>query len=229
MRSVITVPISSSYPATSGNRSRASAIAEMLAYVGGESAPEAQSRAGRAFDAAVREYNTVAWRFNRLTQDITLSSTAGTADYTLETDFRSPLNATVLDNSGDSVDIVTWVPYERWRGARPDQSGTGSQPELYTVRNEHQTGVVTFDPPTSGTNTHPTVQIDYHRRILVQSGSGSVLNVPLEVDEAIFQLALSKVIAMIIGHKGATDARILAQAIRNDVERLWRDFDEQGN
>lgn len=224
------VVTTASFPASGSNRARNAVISELTEWTGGGNRTEMQVRAGRAWDSAVRQFNAIAWRFNRMQDDITLSSTSGTTDYTLNTDFRSPLKAMLLDSSSRLVEgPLIWMPYGQWVASWPDQTGTGNQPELYTVRNEHETGIVTFDPPTSGSNTYPTVRIDYHRRILTQSGDTGVLNVPQEVDEAIFQLALAIFISKVRSYQEARDQFTLAARMRSECERMWRDFDEQGN
>lgn len=224
------VVTSASFPASGGNRPRNAAISELTEWTGSGNRPEMQVRAGRSWDSAVRQFNAIAWRFNRMQDDITLSSTSGTTDYTLNTDFRSPLRAMLLDSDSKIAGgPLRWIPYIAWTASFPDQTGTGSEPEFYTVRNEHETGVVTVDPPTSGSNTYPTLRIDYHRRILTQAGDTGVLNVPQEMDEAIFQLALAIFISKVRSYAEARDQFTLAARLRAECERMWRDYDEQGN
>ena len=73
--SQIVVQRAVSFPATGTNRTRGQAQQELLEYVGGEDRGNAQRRAGLVWDASVREFNTVAWVFNRVIDDITLDST----------------------------------------------------------------------------------------------------------------------------------------------------------
>jgi len=66
---------SSAFPQTSANRTRTTASSELAQYVGGESRGDSLIRCGQAWDAAVRAFNDIAWKFNRVVQDISIDST----------------------------------------------------------------------------------------------------------------------------------------------------------
>lgn len=66
-----------SYPQTGDNRTRADIVKDILDYVGGESSTTMAERAGRALNAAIRYFNSVAWSFNRITDDILLDPNVG--------------------------------------------------------------------------------------------------------------------------------------------------------
>jgi len=63
------------FPQTGANRTRAQAASELAQYVGGENASASTIRTAQAWDAAVRAFNSVPWKFNRVVQDILLDST----------------------------------------------------------------------------------------------------------------------------------------------------------
>ena len=342
------VPGGSGYPQTSSNRTRANAILEILEYVGGEEDIAAQGRAGRVWDAAVREFNSVAWKFNRLVEDISLSSSMldnttapsvsrdagagvgftlatgktitywaeervkigsqvarrnvcpstktvalsgdGTNDkpvitrpstvnadtthwalfgtatngifpdgaeisevaiatttiedlrtgnnpelpvgelyyvsrYLLNADFRNPKSAVVLDTDGGEVYQVDWMDFEefvRWNVT--DLSGSASGPEYYTMRNLHETGEVIVIPRQLRPATYPTLRLTYCRRIALAPGASDVLDVPLEMDEAIFQLAVAKMLAKVKMFEASVAAHQLANALRFAVETEYRDY-----
>lgn len=227
--SIVTGSPASNFPQTGSNRTRSQAVAEIAEHAGGDDRSIVAARAGRAWDAAVREFNTVAWRFNRMVQDITLVTL--TPDYTLNSDFRSPLRALILDSSSETIDEVSWMSYPEWTMAYPDQSSTASYPDIYTARNVHETGLVTFDPIPKAPFQYPKVRVHYHRRIALATSDGSRLDVPMEVDEAIFALALAKFMAKVTGFQtaesaGASPFYVTARALRSDVEREWRDYED---
>lgn len=62
------------YPQTGANRSRAQVRTELGDLSGGGNKPDIKAKADRAWDAAVREFNSVAWSFNRVTEDIEIGS-----------------------------------------------------------------------------------------------------------------------------------------------------------
>jgi hypothetical protein len=212
------------FPQTGDNRARSDALAELASYVGGESRPEVIVRAGRALDAAVRGFNDVAWRFNRVTEDITL--VADTKTYSLSTNWRNPIRAQVVDSNSLEQITLGWVPYELWIENFWNQESGGPQPQYYTALNIHNAGTVRYEPFPTGTLTHPTVRHTYHKRIAIASGSGDKLNVPVEVDEAIFMLAKAKLIEQSLPPRTSQAAYILARERRFAVEREWRDWPE---
>lgn len=215
------------FPQTGSNRQRHLALAELAEYVGGVGRPEVLARAGRAWDAAVREFNTVSWRFNRVSQSITL--VPGTKTYTLSTDFRGPYRACMLDSNGVEKWQLEWMTYECWLDIYSSgTSGGSSLPDYYTAFNSHNAGLVRFEPWPTGTLTYPTAQLNYFRRIALATGSDDVLNVPMEVDEAVFQLAAAMLLERTKG-SDSDDARNMrgqAKALRMECQLEHRDWPE---
>lgn len=226
MSDVVVVTVSG-FPQTSANRTRANATTELAEYAGGSDRPEVQARAGRCWDAAVREFNTVAWRFNRVTQDITL--VPGTKTYTLATDFRTPLRGQLLDSGGLSVYVLGWIPYELWQQYYFAQTNGTSLPTLYTAFNVHNQGLVRFEPFPTGTLTYPTAQLSYIRRVALATGNDDRLNIPMEVDEAVFQLAAAMLNERTKGADSDSSQRLRANAkvLRLECEREHRDWIEE--
>ena len=226
MSEVVIIP-ASSFSQTSSNRTRQTATIELSEYTGGSDRPEVLARAGRAWDAAVREFNTVGWRFCRSTNNITLSSAS--KEYTLATDFRSQVRCQLLDANSNSVNCpLEWIPYEEWLVKFGDQTVGGVVPYRYTALNIHNLGTVRFDPYIVGTPTYPTAQITYLHRIALAPGFTDSLNVPMEVDEAIFMLAASKLVGRAKGQDEARGLRAEADMLRSACEREHRDWPDLG-
>ena len=226
----IVVGLSSGFPQTSTGRTREQLATDILDFTGGSDRPEAVVKAGRTIDSAVREYNNVAWKFNRLQDDITLTAKSGstvTRDYTLNTDFKQAFSAVMVDSDGNTRYRVDWIPYEQWARRFPDQSSTGSVPFFYTIRNKHQTGIVTVDPGPGENLTWPTLRINYNRRIALGQASSSVLNVPEEVEEGITQLAISNLLARTGETPQWERQRIIAFQLRIDLEAEHRDWPDR--
>ena len=217
---------SASYPQTGANRTRESASIELASFVGGPDDADVQSRCALSWDAAVREYNSVAWKFCRVRQSITLTATDV---FALESDFRSPLRAVLLDSNSKVVNYpIEYVPYPEWLDRIGPNTGTGSMPQAYTARDTHISGQVLIWPTLGSTITYPTLRLDYHRWIsLVGSG---VLNVSRDVDEGIFQLAMANQYAKArgAGHKDSIAQKSYAMGLRNDLERIHRDWPDYG-
>ena len=213
------------YPDTFQNRTRTQVQDELLEFVGGVGRTDAASRAGLAWDAAVREFNSVAWRFNIRTTDVTLINDQ--QEYTLPDKVRSPVRCHMVDSNGRTRTIVWWIPYTEWLLARPDQSTGASIPSRYTMQNIHETGNVILDPRPLTPFTYPTARLTYATWIDLQPTAGSKLDVPSDVDEAIFQLATAKLMSKNKRYgKEAIAAFQFAKAFRNDIERNHRIFGE---
>lgn len=339
------------YPQSGGNRTRAEASTELAEYIGGENSDSAKNRAARSWDAAVREFNGIAWKFNRLTQDLPLFSSmldntavptlgrdtgSGTgftltsgktivywveervkvgtavtkrnlttgalvvtltgdgtndkpvitrpttvnADTThwalfgtrtdglfpngreisevaiatttiedtrtgndpavpvgdpyflgegdLSTDFKSPKAAFLVDSDGHSSWPLEYIPYYEWLQLyNEDRNLVSTSLDVFTVRNPHETGKVLWYPRIQRPASWVALRLIYHRRILLASTNESRLNVPVEVEQAIFDLAVAKHISKVRGfttEKGVTSAFILAKQSRQTVEAEHRDW-----
>ena len=149
-------------------------------------------------------------------------------DYALSADFRTPIVAEMMDADNHRRDQLRYIPWQQWTRGFYSSSTTTNYPGYYTVRNVHETGQVSYWPRPGGNQQWPVVRHHYHRRILIQTSSGGTLNVPQEVAEAIFQLALAKIQLMVKGREFARDFIRLGASISQDVEWQWRDYSEDG-
>lgn len=97
------------FPQTGLNRPRSELVKDILDYVGGESSAIMKERSGRALNAAIREYDTIAWKFRRVTEDIILDPSIGmknnTAAPTIARD-AGVLNGFTLDSG---LSITYWI------------------------------------------------------------------------------------------------------------------------
>lgn len=216
----------SAFPQDFGNRTRGEVLTEIASFYGGEDRASILNRAAKAWESAIREYNTWLWTFNRVTIDITLSSPSPAASdtYSLPTDFAAPNRAKLVDANGKERDAVEWVPFDEWLVYVPDRSTTASRPIFYTAQNAHETGLVTIYPRAASSLQWPTLRIYYFRRILIPTDAGERLNVPLEVDEGIFQLAQAKMTHKQKNFAFASAEYDRAVGYRLGLEHRFRDF-----
>lgn len=216
----------SGFPQTDANRTREQAQTELALYLGGGDNAENKTFAGQAWDSAVREFNSIGWRFNVTNQSITL--VADTKEYSLNTNFRTPVRGMLQDSNGNNQYTLRWLPYEVWlESFYPQSSGFGI-PNYYTAQNIHNLGLVRFEPWPAGSLMYPTANITYLKRITFASGREDRLNVPVEVDEAIFQRAAAILLGRIKG-PGSDDTIAQnreASILRAQCEFDWRFFGE---
>lgn len=221
--SVIPVQTSSSFPQTSTNRTRLEALTELASYVGGENDPKQRARVGLMWDAARREYNGVCWKFNLREDDITL--TISTQEYELNDDFYKPKRVQLLDSNSVEVQRIRFIEYDSWVDWLSIQQRSGGPVPLnYTVRNAHTDGLIAVWPKSGTTLSHPTMRVHYFIRIAKAQNDDTKLNVPEEVDEAIFQLAVYKVLSRGRSFVQSRDARAAAFDMRLEIEQTWRDY-----
>ena len=220
---------SSNFPQTSKNRPLEALTKEIASYTGGKKRTE--TIIGEAQDSlfqAIREFNEVAWIFNRTSEDLTLASpVSGTdADYDLNRFFRDPIAALYVDANGKTRRELDYIDWRVWLQERPSQTATTSSSSSYTVRNIHLQGRLTIDPaPATANLTYPTLRAYYHTRIACP-GAGESINVPEEVEEAIFQRAVALFLSKKKSFREADAATKRADLRRLFIERTHRDSSE---
>jgi hypothetical protein len=200
---------------------RADLARELADYIGGSTEGENLRRAVDCLREAVGAYNAVVWKFNRVTQNITLA--AGTT-FTLQTDFAEPRRCVLLDAAGAVQRSVGWLDPGEFLGRFTDNAGTGvPAPEFYTIENGHEVGQVTVWPRLGSTLTYPTMRLHYLRRILFPA-DGAALNVPVEVEQAIFDEAKDRLLAKSSGGKKRIRVAGSDLIFPIAVARRWQDF-----
>jgi hypothetical protein len=218
-----------SFPQTSKNRSLDELKAELAGWVGGKSRDTILSQAQSALFSAIQEFNDVPWSFNLVTEDIVLATEAsGTVgEYDLTNDWLIAARAQLVDSNSKTRDRGKWIDWRRWAQVFPDQSSTGSSPTHYTARSVFRVGRVTVDPPLDTSNlTYPTMRLWYYTRIDCPTSGGSKITCPSEVEEAIFQRAVSLLVAKRRSFKESRDATAQAQLRRASVERYYRGWED---
>ena len=145
-------------------------------------------------------------------------------EYDLSAPFRSSVRALALDASGQTRYILTWVPWERWTQTRPWQITTGSNPLWYTARNWYKNGRITFDPRPGNATTYPMIRLTYNTYILPAAGADGRLDVPQEIDQAIFDAASVTVRRNILGANAVGPDELREMRERYfELEVQWRD------
>ena len=216
-------------PATTANRTRSQAVVELCYYVGGDDDADAKTRAGTAWDRAVRDFNSVLWKFNRLSQDYTLPTDFDSSgEATLPTNFRGAVRLMLCNSDGETVEQIEYRDWRVWTITDPYQVAGGNAVNYYTSRNPHvdQTFIIDPIPDQTATFTYPTLRLFYSQRIELAAADDEVLDVPVEVEEAIFSLALAKFISMMKGAKEAGTYESIAFSKRTEVEQVWRDYED---
>lgn len=340
------------FPQTGSNRTRLQAETELAQYVGGETRGDSLTRCGQAWDAAVREMNSVAWKFNRVTQDILLDSTmldntaaptisrdagagigftlatgmtitywveervkdsggniikrnfapstttvkltgdntndkpvvtrpatvnadtthwalfgtatdgayprgteigevaiatttiedtrtgnnpalgSGTAyepgTYSVGTDFRNPIRGVLLDENGLEKLEIPYQPWESLPSVFTINDSTATIPIVYTIKNVHTLGKVQIWPRVRVPTNYPVFRLTYSRFIALAPGDNDRLNVPVQVDEAIFKLATANILSRVRSFEDSRVAFALATDYRSWVEQDLRDYPDFG-
>lgn len=217
------------FPQIADNQTRREATEELAEYFGGDNDPRSLAKAGRSWDRAVKFYNRWLWKFNRVTDDITLAIPAGETNYAYEynlpDDFHEPMRVSLVNAAGNTVKripFVTYPEYESRFANRSTQSAT--EPELYTIRAAADEGKILFHRPFGTAVTHPTVRLFYFRRIAQAPDPNDRLRVPPEMDDAIFQRA---VLNQNMKERGGENVRPFSNdstAGLQDLLRKYQDF-----
>jgi hypothetical protein len=231
---MLVVSSTSSAPSTaSTNRTRAQAAQELCYYTGGDDSNDAKLRAAALWDAAVRELNVYAWRFNRVYVDLTMPGDFNAhGEANVGTTFRAPLRGFFLNSAGDQQLRLAYKPWKSWTLQYPDQSAKGSGSfNYYTHRNVNQTHTIIIDPIPDQTGNYsslPTLRIHYFQRIDLATGDDSQLAVPQEFDELVFKIARANLVLMMKGVAGGAGFLAEAKQFQYEVERDWRDYEDSG-
>lgn len=182
----------SSFPQVSGCRTLSEMETELAEYTGGSSRGGRLSRARSCIKRAIRWYNRVPWRFNRETENIALASPAsGNNKYSLDASFRNAYMAMLVDSDGNDRRMVEWVSYKPFNRLYESKTSTVSAPSDYTARSIFREGEVLVGPGLNTSNlTYPTMRLEFHSRIDHPVNDKDCIEVPEEVEEGIFSLAL---------------------------------------
>lgn len=214
-------------PQTTANRTMGDVLIELAEYVGGSDRPDVRLRALRCWHAAIREYNSVLWKFNGRVQDINLAAaTAGQNAFPLTLPFAGPRRAVLVGTGGDEEESIDWVNFEEWLTFFPDKRSDQSRPSVYTAHNVHNLGQIIIDPPAVvGAQMHyPTLRLYYYTYIALITNEAEKLNAPTDVEEGIFQEALAKMLQKTKGFPESREAKAYAASLRVRLEQEHRGY-----
>lgn len=126
----------------------------------------------------IRDYNSRTFEFNKRKETITF--VANTAEYTLTAGtFLKESMCYLIQSSNSAVrSTLVYLPYVHFQATYADGNYgmiTGV-PEVYTIRNVNNDGIVTFAPAPSDT-TYKAV-IEYYRRIPILSEESPIKAIP---------------------------------------------------
>ena len=209
------------FPQSGTNRSRTQAISEIASHIGGSDRPAVQKVAEDSLDSAVRHYNRYFWKFNRVSHDITLVASQETND--LQSDFKDTVVCVMVDSNSKLRQPVLRVDWGELMRSWPDNTGVGSIPTRYALRNPHEDGLIWWRPIPGSDPTYPTVRHHYFRRIVRSNLTTPRLNVPEEVDQAIFEKAVANFMLR-KDKRNAVDFVNMAAASFIEIARDHRDF-----
>lgn len=146
----------------------------------------------------------------------------------LPTNFRMPIKCHLLDEQGRERISLVYIPYRQY-AIFLSRVATASRPLFYTLRNRFGQGQAIFHPRPAAQILWPTARVIYDSPIIIPGGSpDAVLQVPQEMDEAIFQRATAIFIQRKKGPEAAAGlpaANELFQ-LRLDLEAEYRDFED---
>lgn len=150
-------------------------------------------------------------------------------EFDLNFPFRNFVKAVWIDEQGRERRPLIFVPFRQWVGTVSRQT-TVASPDFITLRNVHQNGKAILHPRPSGDRmTWPAIRLTYCTYIaLAGSDDDSVLNVPAEVDQAIFMRAEEIFLGRLKGKQAAAPApgTETPMDMRLRIEQDHRDWED---
>lgn len=204
--------------------------AELAEETGGSGRPTRLGRATASLRRAIRQYNRVEWIFNRETEDIALGSPVSGTDnqYALDVSFKTPFMAMLVDSDGKDRILVDWVPYRPFNRLYEAKTSQAGSPQEYTARTIFREGVVFVGPSLDTTNlTYPTMRLEFHSRIDHPKDS-QCIEVPEEIEEGIFSLALYLYLIKERSPRAAENYRVQHDRLFLLLEQEHRDWPDSG-
>lgn len=143
---------------------------------------ESLYRCGQFINRVIKELNTRPWKA-LLTTGSNITTTQGTSTYSLDGLFYRESKVQRLSPSSGLPELT--MPYLDWEQfqARFDYQQDSGVPNVYTLRNVGQDGLITFYPIPAATAYTFTVQ--YYARIPQLVNQDDTLNIPIEFENYI--------------------------------------------
>lgn len=173
------IVLSSSGSGQTGVVSGSTLVTQVARAVGGESETEIRQQALDSINRVRIELNQHDWRFMKRT-DSPITLVDGTATYSLQSTFRKPSYAGLIDSTGARIYDLLYAEDEVMVHQNPDMSSTG-MPVYYILRNDFNDGLVTLFPtPDANAAADWRLSIEYLARIGAISDSSDSIELPEE-------------------------------------------------
>jgi hypothetical protein len=150
-------------------------------YVMGPDDAEVTTIAKEGINEAIARLNTRVWTWTRVHKDITL--VAGTQEYALESNCKSPRSMQVLDTAGEVRGTLGFLDPKELDRLYGDRAAQG-QPEHYTINNMFDNGKVTLSttPTSSYVAVYSKLRFRYFKRLAYLSADADLFSGPTEVE-----------------------------------------------
>lgn len=230
MSVVVVSNAASNFPQTGAGRTLSDMLTDIAIAAGGENDPDRRTRALTALRRAIRVYNEVRWKFNRVSEDYTL--VAATSSYALPADFADPQRLVMLDSSNGLVGVgpLIYVDWTDWLDGDGSDTGEGNPPSFYTINNEHEAGTLFIKPkPKSdvATSAYPKMRLYYYRRIVMPTGDSEKINIPVEIEGGVEDLAVAYYVGYIEGAPASVQPVAMALRHKEELEQRYRKYPDK--
>lgn len=201
-----------------GNKTRLDHVTQIAAWLGSENSLGLQKVARFAFEQAIQCFNGYLWKFNRVTQSITLLDQDN--DYSLNTDWAGIMSANISDTNGEPS---AWLPFKEFAAVEKDvpqfeaSNATGVPSFLTVISPETDAVVYVFPMPITGNGAGRILRLRYFKRITIPTSDGESMRIPQDMDNAIFWRAVHTFIAM---RGGAVRKLVTAEKQADKYEKL---------
>lgn len=147
--------------------------------------------------------------------------------YDLDSTVRSPRKCFLIDAQGRERRSLVYVDYATY-AIMLSRAATVSVPGFYTIRNRYREGQLILHPRPNAIQQWPGLRFVYDGYIMPAGGEeDSTLDVPMEVDEAIFQKAVAYAIDRHLRDADASQRQhAMADELRMALELEHRDFED---
>ena len=197
---------------------RAGMTRAVLNYVQANSDPDLENTVHEALNGGVDLLNSRMWWWNIKTQDITLAATD--LDYTLNSNFKKPIAAILLDTNSKQCSRLRWKEPKVFYDENTYNVSDGS-PSVYSVVNAKDDGLLVLNvaPTSDFVASWPKIRLKYHARIAYLTGQAT-LDAPPEFRSLVVWYARWE-FALIRGR--STEARAAEVAYTRWLQRLITD------
>lgn len=188
-------------------------------YVQGGDDPELLDIAGRAINRAIDRINAKTWQ--KMIARQTFNTRLNTAEYTLNNDFKDPINLSLLNSGQYPAKRLPYVDYKSMEIEYENAESAGC-PTRYSIYYHTRTLVLSLDPAQSFVDDYPYMALLYHKRIPYLAKDSDRQETTPEFNGFIGWYGRAD-LAATRGERGlATDAK-------REASDIWRDLRESDN